>query len=53
MRGERKAGNFSLKCLPAQEVKSPLALLVARIRANDPDHAFAPDDLALAADLLH
>jgi hypothetical protein len=53
MRGERKADDFSPKCLPAQEVKSPLALLMAGIRANDPNHAFAPDDLALAADLLH
>jgi len=52
MRGERKADDFSLKFLSAQEVKSPLALLVAGIRANDPNYAFAPDDLALTADLL-
>src|SRR3954462_11587837 len=32
----------------------PLPLLVARIgRADDPHDAFAPDDLALHADLLH
>src|SRR5204862_1514256 len=32
---------------------SPLPLLVARIRADDPDHALAADDLALAADSLY
>jgi hypothetical protein len=29
-----------------------LTLLVPRIRADDPDHALAAHDLALAADLL-
>src|ERR1700694_100928 len=32
---------------------SSLPLLVARIRANHPDHAFAPHDLAFAADPFH
>jgi len=32
---------------------SPLPLLVARIRADNPDHALAADDLALAADSLY
>jgi hypothetical protein len=32
---------------------STLALLVARVLANNPDDALAPDDLALPADLLH
>jgi len=32
---------------------SALPLLVAWIRANDPHDAIAPDDLAVAADLLY
>jgi hypothetical protein len=52
VRRERKAGYFIRKSLSAQELKSSLALLVARIGTDDPDHALAPDDLALAADLL-
>jgi len=53
MRRERKAKYFIPKCLSAQEVKSSLTLLVARIRTDDPNHALAADDLALAADLLY
>jgi hypothetical protein len=33
-------------------MESTLALLVARIGANDPDHALATDDLAMAAQPL-
>jgi hypothetical protein len=52
VRRERKADHFIRKCVSAQEVKSPLALLMTGIGTDDPNHALAPDDLALAADLL-
>jgi len=52
VRRERKAEYFIPKCLSAQEVKSSLALLVAGIGTDDPHHALAADDLALAADFL-
>jgi hypothetical protein len=53
VRRERKAEYFILKCLSAQEVKSPLTLLMARIGTDDPHYALATDDLALPADLLY
>jgi hypothetical protein len=53
VRRERKAEYFIPKCLSAQEVKSPLTLLVAGVRTDDPNHALAADDFALAADLLY
>src|SRR6478752_4727314 len=40
-------------CLPYRSDPLTLTLLVTRFRANDSHHAVAPDDLAVAADLLH
>jgi len=46
-----------VKFIPLNALKiflpSALALLVARIAADHPDNALAPDHLAFAADLLH
>jgi hypothetical protein len=52
VRRERKAEYFIRKYLSAQEVKSPLALLMTGVGTDHPNHALAPDNLALAADLL-
>src|SRR6478752_3918467 len=40
-------------CLPYRSDPLTLTLLVTRFRANDSHHPVAPDDLAVAADLLH
>jgi hypothetical protein len=34
-------------------ISSALPLLVTAVGANDPDNAFAPDDFAILAKLLH
>src|SRR4051812_44507229 len=55
-----KPGNLSEKliCLNAlnrsdERSSSALALLVARVRADDTHDSLAPDDLALAADFFY
>jgi len=44
-------GTFDYSCF--NNVLSTLALFVPRVGADDAHHAFAPHDLAFAADLLH